>query len=434
MKELYAKKRRENRFRFGWVLLFLCALVWMIEGGVCPFVLGAAAIFLATVERAKAYANVPMPSMYTKEEGLAYWKDWFKKVRNTPSFGESVRDGKFAVVEYFWRIYIGMIPAILLCMVLYGVVAWRILLPWSMIIPAIAAFDVIPVVALALYAISVSKSLKSGRTGRGIADFLSRVITRCGSIAVLILMAVRAADDKVSENLRDAIGWINVREKAVIALESNFDWKVSDIAWIAWILVVLALILFFFKRLQSVGVILYIVLLLVVISPLKLRNYVSLSEDRLHVNEGFFDFGGTDIDLAKHVESYRVYVCGNARFEYPGFGVKFLLKDGSTAQFEWYDYRSFPMFLYSPSQFLWDLNPNGEMNCRFDVSFGYVYATDTWAEEYENHGDFVWNLVEKMSSLGIKGELWSTGDKAEKGTDWEKELVRKLSEKLPLVE
>ena len=137
---------------------------------------------------------------------------------------------------------------------------------------------------------------------------------------------------------------------------------------------------------------------------------------------------------AKHVESYRVYVCGNARFEYPGFGVKFLLKDGSTAQFEWYDYRSFPMFLYSPSQFLWDLNPNGEMNRRFDISFGYVYATDTWAEEYENHGDFVWNLVEKMSSLGIKGELWSTGDKAEKGTDWEKELVRKLSEKLPLVE
>ena len=146
MKELYAKKRRENRFRFGWVLLLLCALVWMIEGGVWPFVLGAAAIFLATVERAKAYANVPMPSMYTKEEGLAYWTDWFKKGRNTPSFGESVRDGKFAVVEYFWRIYIGMIPAILLCMVLYGVVAWRILLPWSMIIPAIAAFDVIPVV------------------------------------------------------------------------------------------------------------------------------------------------------------------------------------------------------------------------------------------------------------------------------------------------
>ncbi|MBO4626921.1 MAG: hypothetical protein J5645_02970 [Lachnospiraceae bacterium] len=434
MKELYAAKRRENRFRFGWVLLFFCALVWLIEGGVWPFVAGALAICFAAIERAKAYASGPSPKMYTKENGLEFFGDWYKKLRISASFGESVRDTKFSVTEYFWRVYVGMIPAILLCMVLYGAVAWRILLPWKMIILSIAAFDVIPVVALLLYALSVSTSLKSGRSGRSFPELASRVISRCGSIVMLSVMAFRASDWEVSTNLREAIGWINVREKSVIALESNFDWTVSDLKWIAWVLMILAAVLYFAKKIQCIGVVLYLVLLLVMISPLKLRNYVTLSEDRLYVNEGFFDFCGTEIDFAKDVASYRVFLAGNAQFEYPGIGFDFVLKDGTTMQFEWYDFQTFPLFWYRPTQFCWDLDPGDEIDRRFDISFGFAYATDKWAEEYDNCSDFAWDLVEKFSSLGIKGELVPPNVSVEKMLPSQQEVLEKLKAKLPLAE
>jgi hypothetical protein len=435
MKELYAAKRKENRFRFGWVLLFFCALVWLIEGGVWPFVAGALAICFAAIERAKAYASCPYPKMYTKENGLEFFGNWYKKLRNSASFGESVRDTKFSAWEYFWRVYVGMIPAILLCMVLYGLVAWRILLPWKMIILSIAAFDVIPVVALLLYALSVSASMKSGRSGRSFPELASRFISRCGSIVMLSVMAFRASDWEVSTNLREAIGWINVREKSVIALESNFYWSVSDLMWISLVLLILTILLFFVRKLQVIGVILYMVLLLVMISPLKLRNYVTLSEDRMYVNEGLFDFGGTEIDFAKDVASYQVYITGRLeRFDYPGFGFMFFLKDGSMVQLEWYDYRTFPLFEYCPTQVLWDLNPGGQVESKFDISFGFAYATDAWAEEYDDSGDFVWVVVEKLSSLGVKGELYPINVNVEKLRPSQQEVLEKLKAKLPLAE
>lgn len=434
MKELYAEYRKKNRFRFGWLLLFLCALIWVIEGGYW-LIAAAAAVFFGTIERARAYTYVPMPKACTRESGLMDLCEWRRQMKGNASFGETLRDKQFSVWEYFWRIYIGMVPAILLNMALFGAVAWRILLPWKAIILGIAVFDVMPVLALALFACSVIVRMRSGKCGRSIIEVIDRIVARCCSIAILIIFAVRASKTEIPLNVRLALGWYNVREKAVVALQSEWDVLFFERGWTIFLISVIAILLFSAKRFQIWKTVLYFALIVYMVYPFRFCTYATLSEERLFVREGYFDLVGTEIDYAKDVSSYKVYLSQNEQFKHPGFGFVFQLTDGSYMQLEWYDYRDFPLFISRPAQFYWGKDQNSEIERIFQINFGYDYATDAWADVYENCYVFTEKLVDKLSSLGIEGKLYKEDDTVVQNMSAaELELYKKLSEKLGLIE
>ncbi|MBR5712445.1 MAG: hypothetical protein IKX54_02510 [Lachnospiraceae bacterium] len=414
MREVFREARFNNRRNIGWLLLLMCAFVWCIEGGVWLATAAAVAVFCAAIERAKAYAFTPAPEFDTDLAGIGLYNVRYalKGWRSTASFGETLRDKNFNVALYFRRVYLGMLPPIVICVAAFSAVAWRILLPVSAIIFCVACFVVVPILAFFLYGLSVKHKAADGTKGRSRADLISRVATRACSVAVLALMAFRASDRYVSRNLRMAFCWINAREETMIVWKSDYGEHLGKFVFLAILATILAALLFV-RRFRLVKTILYFALIIIMLSPHKVCQYGALSIGNIHVREGLFDILGTDYKC-KEVANYTITAWEMDETDGIGFQMVFYMNDGSAVDFKWGDYRDEDIHFCQPAQCRWITDAAMDTylfaNERVSIEHGYDIATDALYEKYPHPFSFLEEVVYAFTEESVPGDLVKGND------------------------
>lgn len=388
--EIYNEYRTANRFMIGWLLLLVCAVLYILNNGSFMVIMGS--IALAVCQRARSLTRVPLGETPRKDDGSVDYGKWFSQWLNRPSFGETMRDKIFSTREFLSRMLLGMLPWLLGAVVISVVTVKRIGLPPSFSDGAPGLFFCVPVLVASLYGVSIEYCRKKDSKFSRVAERVSGFAVYVFSVWVLIDSALVIYDGYCSEYLRMALSGVDRKERAIVFWESGNTAEVIRYQTLLWFAVVAAVLLFLSVKSQIWKVIVYTVCVVVIAMSHHMTQCNIISLDSVTSRNGIFKSDVTEYSLDE-AQTFTINITKDRFFNTPVLEIEITFDEGVTFSAQW------RLINYNDVDYY---ETKGDSCLLCNIESGYVFVTEVGPDSSYTY-PFTIELVHELVAGGASG-------------------------------